>query len=69
MNFDITRLTSIAHEDFNDRRCRVTNPRITARESIEIGKYIVDLQQQVAYYKSCALSGEIPTEWSKLNER
>lgn len=63
MNFDITRLTSIAHENFDDRKCRVSNPHITARESIEIGKYIVDLQQQVEYYKDFALSGELATEW------
>ena len=62
IDFDITRLTSLANENFDSPKCRVTNPHITARESIEIGKYIVDLQRQMAYYRCCALSGEIPKD-------
>jgi len=40
----IKRITSVAGEDFNSRDCRVTNPHITARESIELANYIVALE-------------------------
>ena len=36
----LKRLAGVAGEDFNSRGCRVTNPRITARESIEIADYV-----------------------------
>jgi hypothetical protein len=42
----IERLKAVAGEDFNSRECRVTNPRITARESIEIADYIVQIERQ-----------------------
>ena len=47
MNFDITRLTKLAGQDFNSPKCRVTNTHITARESIEIGNYIVSQQERI----------------------
>ena len=34
------RLEQCAGQDFESRDCRVTNPHITARESIELADYI-----------------------------
>ena len=45
MIFDIKRLTDLA--DFTNPKCRVRSPHITARESIEIGDYIVGLQNRI----------------------
>lgn len=47
----IERLKTVAGEDFNSRECRVTNPRITARESIEIANYIVKLENELSEAK------------------
>jgi len=43
----VQRLMDVAGQDFNDYKCRVTNPHITARESIVIGDYIVELQNSI----------------------
>lgn len=43
----IKRIISVAGEDFDSRDCRVTNPHITARESIELANYIVALQAEL----------------------
>lgn len=43
----LKRLESVVGEDFNSRECRVTNPRITARESIEIADYVKDLEHRL----------------------
>ena len=48
MIFDITRLTNIAGQDFDSPKCRVRSPHITARDSIEIGGYIVAKQEKIA---------------------
>jgi hypothetical protein len=40
----IKRIKAVAGQDFSSRDCRVVNPRITARESIEIANYIVQLE-------------------------
>ena len=48
MIFDITRLTNLAGQDFTNPKCRVRSPHITARESIEIGDYIVAQQERIA---------------------
>ena len=48
MIFDITRLTDVAGQDFNNSKCRVRSPHITARDSIEIGDYIVAQQRRIA---------------------
>jgi hypothetical protein len=45
MIFNIKRLTDKAGQDFDSPKCRVRSPHITARESIEIGNYIVELQK------------------------
>lgn len=47
MIFDITRLTKLAGQDFTNPKCRVRSPHITARESIEIGDYIVAQQKRI----------------------
>ena len=48
MIFDITRLTDVAGQDFTSPKCRVRSPHITARDSIEIGNYIVAKQKRIA---------------------
>ena len=48
MIFDITRLTDVAGQDFTNPKCRVRSPHITARDSIEIGDYIVTQQERIA---------------------
>ena len=40
------RLENCAGQDFDSRDCRVTNPHITARESIEIADYIAELEAE-----------------------
>jgi hypothetical protein len=45
--FDIKRLTKLAGEDFSSSKCRVRNPQITARDSIEIGSYIVAQEKRI----------------------
>lgn len=42
----LKRLQDVAGEDFDSRECRVTNPCITARESIEIADYVLYLEKQ-----------------------
>ena len=42
----LKRLESVAGEDFDSRECRVTNPHITARESIQIADYVLYLEKQ-----------------------
>jgi len=44
----VQRLIEVAGQDFTAYSCRVTNPNITARESIVIGDYIVKLQAELA---------------------
>jgi len=44
----VQRLIEKAGQDFTAYGCRVTNPHITARESIVIGDYIVELQAELA---------------------
>lgn len=39
----IERVTALAGQKFDSRECRVTNPHITARESIELADHIVAL--------------------------
>jgi hypothetical protein len=39
----IERITALAGQKFDSRECRVTNPHITARESIELADHIVAL--------------------------
>lgn len=46
----VTRLLLVAGEDFTARDCRVTNPRITARESIEIANYIKSLKDDLDFF-------------------
>ena len=48
MIFDITRLTKLAGQDFTNPTLWVSSPHITARESIEIGDYIVTQQERIA---------------------
>ena len=48
MIFDIKRLTNVAGQDFDSSKCRVRSPHITARDSIEIGDYIVAQQERIA---------------------
>lgn len=43
----LKRLEPIVGENFDSRECRVTNPRITARESIEIADYVKDLERRL----------------------
>lgn len=43
----VQRLIDVAGQDFDSYKCRVTNPHITARESIVIGDYIVSLQERI----------------------
>jgi hypothetical protein len=45
--FNIKRLTKLAGEDFSSSKCRVRNPHITARDSIEIGSYIVAQEKHI----------------------
>jgi len=40
------RLENCAGQDFDSRDCRVTNPHITARESIELADYIAELEAE-----------------------
>lgn len=40
------RLENRAGQDFDSRDCRVTNPHITARESIELADYIAALEAE-----------------------
>jgi hypothetical protein len=47
MIFNIKRLTDVAGQDFTSPKCRVRSPHITARESIEIGDYIVAQQNKI----------------------
>lgn len=42
----VQRVIAVAGENFDSRGCRVTNPYITARESIELGDYIVALEEE-----------------------
>lgn len=42
----IERIKSVAGQDFDSYGCRVRNPHITARQSIEIADYIVKLEQE-----------------------
>jgi len=44
----VERLVRLAGQDFDDYKCRVTNPCITAREGIIIGNYIVELEKKLA---------------------
>jgi hypothetical protein len=50
--FDIKRLTKLAGKDFSSSKCRVRNPQITARDSIEIGSYIVAQDKRIAELKN-----------------
>lgn len=43
----IERVRKVAGQDFNSPKCRVTNPRITARESIELADYILGLERKL----------------------
>ena len=52
MIFDIDRLTNVAGQDFDSPKCRVRSPHITARDSIEIGGYIVAQQERIAELES-----------------
>jgi hypothetical protein len=60
MIFDIKRLTENAGQDFTDPKCRVRSPHITARESIEIGDYIVAMQKRLEEFERA--------EWEKKRE-
>ena len=40
------RLEQCAGQDFDSRECRVTNPHITARESIELADYIASIEAE-----------------------
>ena len=40
------RLEQCAGQDFESRDCRVTNPHITARESIELADYIAAIEAE-----------------------
>ena len=40
------RLEQCAGQDFDSRDCRVTNPHITARESIELADYIAAVEAE-----------------------
>ena len=42
----IDRLKNVAGQEFDNPKCRVRNPNITARESIEIGNYIISLENE-----------------------
>lgn len=42
----IERIKAVAGQDFDSYGCRVRNPHITARQSIEIADYIVELEQE-----------------------
>ena len=42
----IERIKAVAGKDFNSYDCRVRNPHITARQSIEIADYIVALERE-----------------------
>lgn len=42
----IERIKAVAGQDFNSYGCRVRNPHITARQSIEIADYIVALERE-----------------------
>ncbi len=42
----VERIIEVAGQDFDSPDCRVNNPRITARESIEIADYIVALKAE-----------------------
>jgi len=42
----IESIKAVAGQDFDSYGCRVRNPRITARQSIEIADYIVELEQE-----------------------
>lgn len=43
------RVLRVAGENFDSRDCRVTNPHITARESIVLADYITLLEAQNKY--------------------
>lgn len=45
----VQRVLRVAGENFDSRDCRVTNPHITARESIVLADYIVLLESQNKY--------------------
>lgn len=42
----IERIKAVAGQDFDSYGCRVRNPHITARQSIEIADYIVELEKE-----------------------
>lgn len=45
----VQRVLRVAGENFDSRDCRVTNPHITARESIVLADYITHLEAQNKY--------------------
>lgn len=46
----IERLKKVAGQNYDDPKCRVRNPNITARESIEIGNHIVILEEALKQF-------------------
>lgn len=54
----IKRITRVAGQDFDSAECRVKNPHITARESIELANYIAALQAERDALASKCLSLE-----------
>lgn len=58
----LKRLEDVAGEDFSSRGCRVTNPHITARESIQIADYVSYLERQNAELKRLLTYAESQTE-------
>lgn len=65
----IERLRTVAGEDFDSRECRVTNPRITARESIVIADHIVALEAEVGMLRSVAEELRLKYETEEENAK
>ena len=58
----LKRLQDVTGENFDSRECRVTNPRITARESIEIADYVLYLEKQNIELRRLLMFAENQTE-------
>ena len=62
----VKRILEVAGENFDDPKCRVTNPHITARESIELANYIKELQDDLEFLLEQHLLNDTHQDFNKI---
>lgn len=62
----VRRVLEVAGKDFNDPKCRVTNPHITARESVELANYIKELQDDLEFLLEQHLLNDSDQDFNKI---